>query len=254
MFKQYRLLVALVIIGLVGGVYGSQVDASASAGNPDQGKAVEQQSNNDSYEQRWEAFIQKCFGQWQSQKNDQKEQEQQQQPDSTDQKEVDQEEEVKQPQQAEEDSNATEEQVQEQEKEVEETPVDEADNALHPFEQEVVDLTNDERVKNGLEPLQIDTELSKVARDKSQDMLDNQYFAHDSPTYGSPFDMMRAYGVDYRTAGENIAKGQRSAEEVVNAWMNSPGHRENILNSSFTHIGVGFIEQQNIWTQQFISK
>ncbi len=131
MFKQYRLIVALVIIGLVGGVYGSQVDASASAGNPNQGKETEQQSNKDSYEQRWEAFIQKCFGQWQSQKNDQKEQEQQQ-PDSTDQQEVDQKEEdqteeVKQPQPSEEDSNATEEQVQEQEKEVEETPVDETD-------------------------------------------------------------------------------------------------------------------------------
>ena len=85
-------------------------------------------------------------------------------------------------------------------------------------------------------------------------MLDNQYFSHDSPTYGSPFDMMRAYGIDYRTAGENIAKGQNSPEEVVNAWMNSQGHRENILSSDFTHIGIGYVEQGNIWTQQFIGK
>lgn len=249
MFKQYRIIVTLVIIGLVGGVYGTQVDASASAGNANQGNQVEQKVNKESYEQRWEAFIQNCFGQWQSEKTNEKQQEQQP-TESTEEKEV---EEVTQPQGSEEESNSTEEQAQEQEQ-AEETSDDEGENTLHPFEQEVFELTNAEREKNGLEPLQIDTEVSKVARDKSQDMLDNQYFAHDSPTYGSPFAMMSAYGVDYRTAGENIAKGQQSAEEVVNAWMDSPGHRENILNDSFTHIGVGYVEQDNIWTQQFIGK
>lgn len=130
----------------------------------------------------------------------------------------------------------------------------EAGDTLNSFERDVFNLTNDERTKNGLAPLQVDTELSKVAREKSQDMATNNYFDHNSPTYGSPFDMMRSFGVSYRTAGENIAKGQRSPEEVVNAWMNSPGHRENILNANFTHIGIGYVEQGNVWTQQFIGK
>ena len=125
---------------------------------------------------------------------------------------------------------------------------------LNAFEAQVVELTNQERVKHGLEPLAIDYELSKVTREKSRDMAVNRYFSHDSPVYGSPFDMMRAYGISYRTAGENIAKGQRTPAEVVNAWMNSPGHRANILNPNFTHIGVGYVEQGNHWTQQFIGK
>src|SRR5699024_5408481 len=106
---------------------------------------------------------------------------------------------------------------------------------LNEFEKEVVSLTNKEREKNGLQPLKADAELSVVARDKSKDMRSNGYFAHNSPTYGSPFDMMKSYGISYRTAGENIARGQRTPSEVVNAWMNSQGHRENILNPNFTH-------------------
>lgn len=125
---------------------------------------------------------------------------------------------------------------------------------LNQFEQQVVELTNQERAKHGLAPLQADLELSRVAREKSRDLAVNNYFDHNSPTYGSPFDMMRAYGISYRTAGENIAKGQRSPQEVVNAWMNSPGHRANILNGNFTHIGVGYVEQGNHWTQMFIGK
>src|SRR5699024_9583063 len=113
---------------------------------------------------------------------------------------------------------------------------------------------NEERVKQGLAPFQIDLELSRVAREKSRDMAVSNYFDHNSPTYGSPFDMMRAYGINYRAAGETIAKGQRTPSEVVNAWMNSPGHRATILNSSFTHIGVGYVEQGNHWTHQFIGK
>src|SRR5690625_132994 len=122
---------------------------------------------------------------------------------------------------------------------------------LSQFEQEVVDLTNVEREKNGLEPLKADKELSRVAREKSNNMAEVGYFDHNSPTYGSPFDMMQSYGIDYRTAGENIAKGQQTPEEVVNAWMNSSGHRANILNGDFTHIGVGYVEQGNHWTQMF---
>lgn len=127
-------------------------------------------------------------------------------------------------------------------------------NSLHAFEQEVVELTNAERAKHGLSALQIDETLSKVAREKSRDMAANGYFSHQSPTYGSPFDMMKQYGVDYRTAGENIAKGQTTPEQVVNGWMNSEGHRANILNGNYTHIGVGYVEQGNHWTQQFIGK
>lgn len=141
--------------------------------------------------------------------------------------------------------------------EVTETPKTENDSdneSLNQFEREVFELTNIEREKQGLAPLQVDGELSKVAREKSRDMAVNGYFDHNSPTYGSPFDMMREYGISYHTAGENIAKGQRSPEEVVNAWMNSQGHRENILNGNFTHIGVGYVEQGNVWTQQFIGK
>lgn len=127
-------------------------------------------------------------------------------------------------------------------------------SALSQFESQVVELTNQERAKNGLQPLQADNELSKVAREKSRDMAVNGYFDHNSPSYGSPFDMMKSFGISYRTAGENIAQGQRTPQEVVNAWMNSSGHRANILNGDFTHIGVGFVEQGNHWTQQFIGK
>ncbi|GAA3328549.1 hypothetical protein GCM10020331_072940 [Ectobacillus funiculus] len=68
------------------------------------------------------------------------------------------------------------------------------------------------------------------------------------------FDMMRSFGISYSYAGENIAKGQRSADEVVTAWMNSPGHRANILNGNYTHIGIGHTSSQDYWTQMFIGK
>ncbi len=122
------------------------------------------------------------------------------------------------------------------------------------YEAEVVRLVNEERSKHGLAPLTQDWQLSRVARYKSQDMRDLGYFSHTSPTYGSPFDMMRSFGISYRTAGENIAKGYQSPEAVVRGWMNSPGHRANILNSSYTHIGVGYVASGNYWTQMFISK
>ncbi|MGX6443231.1 CAP domain-containing protein [Neobacillus sp. K501] len=134
------------------------------------------------------------------------------------------------------------------------TPAEQTTSALSAYEQKVVDLTNQERAKNGLAPLKVDETLSKMAREKSRDMSANGYFSHTSPTYGSPFDMMKQYGISYRAAGENIAMGQRSPEEVVTAWMNSEGHRKNILSPNFTHIGVGHIAQGNYWTQEFIGK
>ncbi|WP_394184177.1 CAP domain-containing protein [Metabacillus halosaccharovorans] len=120
--------------------------------------------------------------------------------------------------------------------------------------QQVIDLTNAERKKNGLPALKADTQLSGVAQKKSEDMQQNNYFSHTSPTYGSPFDMMRDFGVTYKTAGENIAQGQRSAQEVVQAWMNSEGHRKNILSKDFTHIGIGYDSNGHHWTQMFIGK
>lgn len=140
-----------------------------------------------------------------------------------------------------------------EQKPAEQKPAEEA-KSLSEFEQRVVELTNAERAKQGLPALKIDTELSKVARIKSEDMEKNNYFDHNSPTYGSPFDMMKKFGISYTSAGENIAQGQRTPEEVVQAWMNSAGHRANILNNGFTHIGVGYVESGNYWTQQFITK
>jgi uncharacterized YkwD family protein len=122
------------------------------------------------------------------------------------------------------------------------------------YAQQVIELTNKERARAGLPALKADAQLSAVAQKKSQDMQQNHYFSHTSPTYGSPFDMMRDFGITYKTAGENIAQGQRTPQEVVTAWMNSPGHRANILNKQFTHIGVGFEQAGNHWTQMFIGK
>ena len=124
---------------------------------------------------------------------------------------------------------------------------------LKAYELEVVRLINEIRAQNGLGQLSVNTELSRVARIKSQDMHDKRYFSHTSPTYGSPFDMMTAFGIRYRTAGENIAMGYRTPQSVVDGWMNSPGHRANILNANFTQIGMGYVESGSYWTQMFIS-
>ncbi|HHW37046.1 MAG TPA: hypothetical protein GXX18_07400 [Bacillales bacterium] len=121
-------------------------------------------------------------------------------------------------------------------------------------ESKVVQLTNVERRKSGLPDLQMDTALSKVAHEKANDMQSKHYFSHTSPTYGSPFDMMRDFGITYRSAGENIAQGQTTPEEVVQAWMNSEGHRRNILSADYTHIGVGYTQTGNYWSQMFIKK
>lgn len=126
------------------------------------------------------------------------------------------------------------------------------DSTVTSYEQQVTHLVNKIRAENGLKALKHNWELSRVARYKSQDMKDNNYFSHTSPTYGSPFNMMKSFGISYRTAGENIAKGYRTPEAVVNGWMNSSGHRANILNASYTEIGVGYVADCNYWTQMFI--
>ena len=120
------------------------------------------------------------------------------------------------------------------------------------YEQQVVTLVNAERAKYGLAALTLDETLCGCARVKSQDMHDQGYFSHTSPTYGSPFDMMRAFGVSYRTAGENIAMGYATPAAVVEAWMNSEGHRANILSANYTTLGVGYVADGGYWTQWFI--
>lgn len=123
------------------------------------------------------------------------------------------------------------------------------------YAQQVADLVNEERSKAGLSSLTMNASLSRVAQAKAEDMRDKNYFSHTSPTYGSPFDMMKQFGISYSAAGENIAKGQRSPESVMTAWMNSQGHRANILNSSYEQIGVGYCTDANgntYWVQMFI--
>ncbi len=123
------------------------------------------------------------------------------------------------------------------------------------LEAEVVRLVNVERAKKGLQALKHNWELSRVARYKSQDFINKNYFDHQSPTYGSPFDMMKQFGIRYMAAGENIAKGQATPAAVMNSWMNSTGHRNNILSSGFYEIGVGAAKDSKgnlYWTQMFI--
>ncbi|MBU3143192.1 CAP domain-containing protein [Clostridium sp. CF012] len=125
------------------------------------------------------------------------------------------------------------------------------------LEKEVLTLVNKERAKLGLAPLKDNWELSRVARYKSEDMANKNYFSHTSPTYGSPFDMMKNFGVKYMTAGENIAMGQQTPASVMTSWMNSAGHKANILSVNFTEIGVGIAKDKNgtiYWTEQFIGK
>lgn len=127
------------------------------------------------------------------------------------------------------------------------------------FELKVVKLINAIREEVGLKRLKIDLKLTRVAREKSKDMVVNKYFSHISPTYGSPFKMMKAFGVSYKYAGENIASGYLRPGTVVLGWMKSPGHKANILKPEYTHIGVGYYftyrgNYNHYWTQEFICK
>lgn len=128
-------------------------------------------------------------------------------------------------------------------------------SALSAYEDEVIRLVNVERTKRGLGALKKNWEVARVARYKATDMANKNYFSHTSPTYGSPFNMMETFGIRFSAAGENIAMGQRTPQEVMTAWMNSPGHRSNILSPSFTQIGVGAAKNKNgtiYWSQMFI--
>ena len=135
-------------------------------------------------------------------------------------------------------------------------PADSVDtNTYLEFQEKVIELVNKEREAVGLNALAESEELDKVATLKSQDMVDLNYFSHTSPTYGSPFQMLTQFSISYTAAGENIAYGQTTPEEVMNGWMNSSGHRANILNENFTEIGVGIAKKANgqyVWTQTFL--
>ena len=119
----------------------------------------------------------------------------------------------------------------------------------------ILKLLNQERSKAGVPALKLSDKLTNIAYTKAKDMADKNYFSHESPTYGSPFDMLKQFGVSYSYAGENIAAGQKTAEEVMNSWMNSSGHRQNILNKNYTELGVGFYrggQYGTEWVQLFI--
>ncbi len=127
---------------------------------------------------------------------------------------------------------------------------------LQNHEQQVFEIVNKERANRGLPLLKLNAQLSRVARFKSQDMIDKNYFSHQSPTYGSPFEMMQKFGLRFSAGGENIAYGQKSAQEVMNTWMNSAGHRANILSQAYTNIGIGVAKTANgtlYWTQMFMN-
>jgi len=129
-------------------------------------------------------------------------------------------------------------------------------NGLTADEQETLDLINAERTAAGLAPLSVDAEVQNVARAKAQDMVDNNYFSHTSPTYGSPFDMMKSFGIKYKAAGENIA-GNSSNSGAVKAWMNSEGHKANILSNNYNYTGLGVVSSPKygkVYVQMFIGK
>lgn len=129
-------------------------------------------------------------------------------------------------------------------------------SSLNANEKEVFDLINKQRTNNGLKPLQINEEVQRVARIKAQDMVNNNYFAHESPTYGSPFKMLQSFKISYKTAGENIAANS-SNSGAVTSWMNSSGHKANILNSNFNYTGIGVVSSNKygkIFVQMFIGK
>ena len=133
-----------------------------------------------------------------------------------------------------------------------EQPETERPSDEHAYIKEVVDLVNAERAKEGLAPLAIDTKVQAAAQVRAKEC--EQRFSHTRPNGTSFATALKEQNVSYRSAGENIAWGQKTPKEVVTAWMNSPGHRANIMNVSFTTIGVGYYENArgtDYWCQLF---
>lgn len=125
-------------------------------------------------------------------------------------------------------------------------------SAVGGIEGEVIRLVNEIRQKNNLNPLKPNEELMRLSKKNAEAMSSAGYFSHTSPTEGSFEQRMEKSGLSFRRAGENIAKGHTSAQQVVDGWMNSKGHRENILNPEFTDIGVGYASG-DYWTQIFMA-
>ncbi|MCX7772372.1 MAG: CAP domain-containing protein [Clostridia bacterium] len=120
----------------------------------------------------------------------------------------------------------------------------------------LLDLINKERAASNVPPLAADPELMKVARLKATDMSQNNYFSHFSPTYGSPFDMMRQFGITFKAAAENIA-GNSTVQGAVSSWMKSEGHKTNIMNPTYNFTGIGIAKNNKygyVFVQQFIKK
>lgn len=125
------------------------------------------------------------------------------------------------------------------------------------MEQEVLKLVNRARAENGLNPLLWADDLADIARAHSADMIERGFFSHTNPDGQSPFDRIKSNGISYRAAAENIAYGQPDAEAVMNSWMNSAGHRANILNENLKEIGIGAVKDSNgtvYWTQVFVTR
>lgn len=123
-------------------------------------------------------------------------------------------------------------------------------------EQEVLNLINAARTKKGLPKLKLSKRLTEMARLKSDDMVKNKYFGHESKVYGSPFKMLKDFGIDYKEAGENIA-GNPSIKDAVNSWLASPTHSENIYSRGYNYIGIGVSKSSTygyIITAMFIGK
>ena len=121
-------------------------------------------------------------------------------------------------------------------------------------EQEVLDLVNQYRIQNGLEVLKPLARLQQTAKLKAKDLVENEYFAHDSEQLGTPFEILKANQVDYDIAGENLA-GNMTPEKAVESWMNSKTHKENILEERFNYTGICVIESPvygKVFVQLFI--
>lgn len=123
-------------------------------------------------------------------------------------------------------------------------------------ESQLLSLINNARKNAGLKLLKSDSTLMKISEIKAEDLVKNKYFAHVSPVYGSPFDMMKKYGVKYRAAGENIA-GSSTIKEAFDAWMKSESHKKNIMNKNFNYTGIGVVQSPTygkILVQQFVGR
>ena len=133
--------------------------------------------------------------------------------------------------------------------------LDEAHLNVHECTTEVLNLVNQERAAAGLPALQLDADAQRAAKAHAEDMSGRNYFAHNTPEGWTPTQRLQMLGASgYSGWGENIAVGQSSPAAVMNAWMNSTGHRENILRATFTHLGVGVDESTRHWVQVFLRR